>query len=224
MQVLIVQLSDIHFRFGYNPINDRQDSLVSGLESIIPWPGACLLLVTGDIAWSGEQEQFSIAAAFFKQIEERLRPKFPGGLHTEFIPGNHDCYLPEEDVEFRKTLVEGSKAKLTGRTPDLGLLRGLLGPQENYRAFYENYTDRSLDVKSQLVRSTEFALGGKHIRVISFNTAFLSQRDERAGTLSIPIELAKEAIPDSTSSDLTISIFHIPRIGLIPCLRRNFVS
>jgi hypothetical protein len=108
MRVLFVQLSDIHFRSASNPISARVGSLVVAIRSIAPKPDFCVVLVTGDVAYSGQIDEYKNSEKFFSDLKADLSGYFGGSnLHFEFIPGNHDCFLPESEVELRAVVVRG---------------------------------------------------------------------------------------------------------------------
>ena len=91
----ILQLSDIHFRSpSGGPSLDLDREQHEGLLEILPFVEAelgpiDLVIVSGDIAFSGSAEQYAQAEGFLRDIRSKLGdPEIP----VLVIPGNHDVH------------------------------------------------------------------------------------------------------------------------------------
>lgn len=106
--IVFVHLSDIHFRKGH--VGDAHDEelplrreLELDLRRLRPnLPRLDALLVTGDIAFSGQKSEFEYAESWLESIAEQAGCGHAGIL---VIPGNHD-------VDRRAVPVDGPIAKL----------------------------------------------------------------------------------------------------------------
>jgi len=225
VRLLILQLSDIHFKNAGNPLEDRFEQLMAAALSIAPKPDSCLLLLTGDIAFSGDPEEFMRAESFLKQVETQLVDSFGStNVFIEVIPGNHDCALPKSDVEVRKILVEGARPSLTATKPNEGYLNALLSIQSSFYGFYESFVGRKVEGNARVCRAETMSLAGKRIRIIALNTAILSQRDEQVGSLYLPNTFLTNATKPDPAADLVICIYHHPDNWLEPNFRREFTK
>jgi predicted MPP superfamily phosphohydrolase len=187
VRVVFVQLSDIHFRSASNPISARVTSLLAAIRSIAPKPDFCFVLVTGDVAWSGQNDEYKNAQRFFSDLRADLSVHFGGSnLHFEFIPGNHDCFLPVADEELRAVIVRGIQTTLHTKSPDSGMTSNLISSQNNFFELAEKQGCSFANWKEKLFSSTAIQAGDRRIRIHSFNTAFLSQRKEIVGSLALP--------------------------------------
>jgi hypothetical protein len=211
MRLLVVQLSDIHFRAVSNPVSERTDHIIGAICSIMPMPEACLVLVTGDVAYSGEPGQYKQAAAFFTGLQDKLRARFgTEKVRLDYIPGNHDCSLPIEDVELRSAVVNSAHDRICRAVPDIGFIRNLLSAQQAFFEFYKTMTGIDLPYNERICRSQVLRLADKQIRLLSVNTSFLSQREERAGTLYLPDTFLNTGFLPEKAVDATICVYHHP--------------
>lgn len=99
-QLCIVQLTDFHFgeelRGNYQKrVNDILETIKNSIKS-----GTVLLLVTGDVARTGEEKEYHAAAMFFDYLIERLnKPEYQ--LRVYILPGNHDLQGPCNSIVCR---------------------------------------------------------------------------------------------------------------------------
>lgn len=101
-QFCILQLTDLHFS---GRLLDNYQKRIDDLSTIIGnciQNGTVLLLVTGDIAFSGKNEEYQSASVFFDHlIGELSRPEYQ--LKVYFLPGNHDLQNPVKSIQWYKT-------------------------------------------------------------------------------------------------------------------------
>ena len=221
MGLLIVQLSDIHFRAKSNPVSDRLDPLLAAIASILPRPAHCLLLLTGDIAWAGSNEEYRNALAFCRSLRSGLERLFDA-VSVTAIPGNHDCLLPEEQERLRAALIAGVLPTLQSLTPDPAILARLLEAQEGFFSFVSEFTGYQMTGSEQICRVDRFNVGAKSVRVLAFNTALLTQRREKPGVLEVPMAIIERVVPSGSEADINISVYHHPDNWLEPNTRRSF--
>ena len=55
-----------------------------------------IFIVSGDIAQSGQAEEYEIAYNFFTEIQEYLEKKKELRVLFFFVPGNHDCDFTDD--------------------------------------------------------------------------------------------------------------------------------
>src|SRR5260221_10742535 len=95
MKFITLHLSDIHFRAVGDPIIKRATSLARAAISKAPDAKACIVVISGDIANTGDPTEYAVAWSFFQDIQRELLTAFP---KVQFIavPGNHDCNLKKQ--------------------------------------------------------------------------------------------------------------------------------
>lgn len=208
MRVSLVHISDIHFRTKANPILDVVQHFVQAINSADASISLVVIVISGDIAFSGKWEEYKIALKFCRDVSKNLKVLHPG-MEVEFlsVPGNHDCVLPESGVKLRETLIQGMIPSMQEMKQDPDLLKQLLKPQATYNRF------RSLLRKSStkwngLCETVVIEHGGKTLQFNLYNTALLSSRKEQQGELYVPITTFGDQIALRIPSALCVSVFH----------------
>lgn len=208
MRLLLVQLSDIHFKTGSDPVLSRVQAIWAAIRSTGAPPDACLFLITGDIAWSGQEKEYDQASAFFRLFRNEITLDLKNTpVVFVAIPGNHDCFLPKEKLELRSVVVAAAEKMDPLSAPDEGISLDLLSAQDNFFNFVTALDAPASHWKEKLCSHRKLSLSGKIIRVNLFNSAFLSQRDEKQN-LSMPQFLLENQIIPDPAADLTISLHH----------------
>jgi 3',5'-cyclic AMP phosphodiesterase CpdA len=181
-----IHLSDIHFRIGrLGDAHDEDMALRNELELDlrrvrIKVPHVDGLIVSGDIAFSGQPDEYAYAAAWLKSIREQLGCKLEGVMVT---PGNHDVdrtAIPKDGpIDLLQQNVRGGASmqerddRLAAilRDPDRGDL--LLRPLSTYNAFAGSYGCQISRVCPHWER--DFILGdGTAVRFRGITTTLLS--------------------------------------------------
>src|SRR5713101_2024250 len=92
MKSLLLHLSDIHFRTQSNPILEKLPAIVAATRTHAAGINACIIAASGDIAFSGKEDEYKEAEIFFVSLRTSLQGVLPDiPIHWAFIPGNHDC-------------------------------------------------------------------------------------------------------------------------------------
>lgn len=97
-QLCIVQLTDFHFGKELQANScKRADDILETIKTNIK-SGTGLLLVTGDIAYSGKKNEYRSASLFFDYLVEQLG-KLEYHSKVYILPGNHDVQDPRKSTE-----------------------------------------------------------------------------------------------------------------------------
>ena len=98
MKLLILQLSDIHIKSSRDAILTRTQKIADAVRSRTTDSAACLIALTGDIAYSGDEEQYLLAIDFVRAIQSAIIPTLnePRKTMVATIPGNHDLDFTDE--------------------------------------------------------------------------------------------------------------------------------
>lgn len=220
--LLVVHLSDIHFHFnGQNPIDARATEIaraVMGAQADRPF--SCLLLVSGDLAYSGAESEYKAAWEFLQRIITELKSRAVGEVHVVTIPGNHDCKLiPTSSV--RETIIE--KISISGQVnPEF--IATCTHVQQAYFDFrHQNLNEDLASDADRLFKAYQFDFEGHRVTVNAYNSSWISQIPEKPGHLFLPIESLD--VPQDQSG-LVISMIHHPLGWFSPNnareLRRHF--
>ena len=221
MKLIIAQLSDIHIYGPDDIIHLRSDQIAKAILATNPSAEGCLLAYSGDIAYSGLQEQYEIASKLLDSIKSDLSRRRPGiQVEEAFVPGNHDCVLPEPNKK-REVLIEGIlREPVVSPNDDLSLVNDCLNVQDNFFQFLGiRQNADQLQGTDRLFYARRIIFGNHSILVRCFNTAWLSQRNEHPGKLLAPVWIEASI---TTNQSLTLTIFHHPYGWLEPNNARKF--
>ena len=166
--------------------------------------------MSGDVAYSGLPVEYGLAKQFVSSLTDAIRSHRPGS-RVEFrsVPGNHDCFLPKQDIKLRETLVNGIRASLQS-TPDPGILSHLLSSQEEYFNFQGFLHPLGSEPEAKVCSSEAIEFGPHRVQLCLYNSALLSQLDEQQGQLAVPMGVIDRAIRPLSPCDLSVSVFHHP--------------
>ena len=209
-----LHLSDLHFRSGDDRAWDRNVVLRPLLIDIKERMAADylrpdLILVSGDIAFSGQPVEYVLAKQFFDELLKVT------GLPKDrlfVVPGNHDVD--------RKAISRGAAAiagTLTDRMAVNELLthsedrRLVLRRQEAYGAFVNEYFAGHLEFDDDgffYTRMIEVAK--QRVAVLGLNSAWLSAGDADRGRLALGEQQVRLALERTSDAGLRIALMHHP--------------
>lgn len=117
MDLIITQLTDIHIKQESDLDNllQRTGSIVGAIFEVVRNVKETMLLicVTGDIAFSGTEEQYILAELFFDDIYEKITNRYQEiYVQFVFIPGNHDCDFTSKENKARATIIQSGEADM----------------------------------------------------------------------------------------------------------------
>ncbi len=211
MDLIITQLTDIHIKqeSDLDILLQRTNSIVGAIFEVVRNVKETMLLicVTGDIAFSGTEEQYILAELFFDDIYEKITNRYQGiYVQFAFIPGNHDCDFASKENKVRATVIKSSDIDMN----DESTMEICTSIQANYFSFVNYYEKKKLaspnrknSIFTQNVIINE-ELGKYNIKLQCLNTAWCSSLHEKKDMLfSVPenIDIKKE-------DDIVITLMH----------------
>jgi len=217
-KALVIHLSDLHIRTDKDPILDRASHIADAVRNFDYSVDAAIVVVSGDLAYSGSNAQYEVDWKFLHQIVSLLESDLAGVQITSpkpvsvfAIPGNHDCNFSEADglrlLAINGVIADASKAK------NSSIVDACLGVQQPFfEALAANGTygigaAATTEYDQQLSYEYTIPVGDKMVRLLCLNTAWLSTLHEDQGHLYLP----DDAIAARDSEDaLTIAMFHHP--------------
>jgi hypothetical protein len=220
MKTAILHLSDIHIDHARHPILKRADRIARAVASSGHAIRHIIVVVTGDVAWSGTKAEYNLARTFFDDLSTRLKELTEGAdLSYVFVPGNHDCDLTTASDVRQQDVIE---TKLPGLDLNGDLATHFVAVQAEFFQFTCPYEGESFtSTPAQLCHSRTVRSGDATLRFCCFNTAWLTQNPERPSRLYFPMTALTNLAGESTH-DLTISIFHHPFNWLNPTNAQEF--
>ena len=220
MRLLLIQLSDIHFRAVDNSVIEKRSAIVRAVQNLDPDIQACILLISGDIAFSGSGEEYYLALDFIAGVQSELRAAIREGtpVFVTVVPGNHDCDFREatgaRDL-LRAQLSSNPEQPIDDSIVEVGT--------KVQRSFFElrdalDEGEATLVSRNKLYYEYRFSVEGELIEVRCINSAWLSQLHEAEGTLHFPVALFP---PKNANAALSVTMIHHPSAWFTTGIRRD---
>ncbi|MBU4288237.1 MAG: metallophosphoesterase [Proteobacteria bacterium] len=202
MEIGILHLTDIH-------ITEQSDldSKITSLCKVLSYDFANInmsyLVITGDIANAGKKEEYEKAKTIISKIQTYVSKRLEGlEIKIILVPGNHDCNFTL-DSQVRKNSIQQIDYNMLGE--DNSVLETCLSVQKDFWSFYGNYNQLPENKLSYKVTDN---FENKTICFHCHNTAWMSQINEKPGTIFFPVKKFSEN--KELTHDINISVFHHP--------------
>jgi hypothetical protein len=217
-----VHLSDIHFRRGltntkHDPDREIRQELDYDLRrlatTMAPFSG---IIITGDIAWGGQKQEYEIATTWIRSMAEELRCSLSNVM---LVPGNHDVFravLKRNGGRINKLhqrLRRGGKSAICAARLD-GLLskpdgRQLTTAIASYNAFAEQFNCK---VSHELPYwERDFPLGdGSTLRVRGITSTWLSGPSDSEVSLRLLYGSAQYTFEAAAGTHFVVAGHHPP--------------
>jgi predicted MPP superfamily phosphohydrolase len=215
MRVLLVHLSDVHLKADgtdsvipravkiAQAVNSRNDAAIQNV----------LVLITGDVAYSGKRAQYDLASEFIKELASKIE----GTVSIAVVPGNHDCDFTA-DSGLRDLIIQSIRQN-PGRAVDASIIDQCVTVQNAFFEFRDSVAHDFLSAgATPLYYEYNIPIGNDAIVVRCYNTAWMSELHEKPGGIVFPIA----ALPPQSGSRFAIAIFHHPYNWLVPATSRPF--
>lgn len=219
-----LHLSDIHFKskISYDATVVLR-SLIKSLPDIMNRGGKPdIIIVSGDIAHSGQPEEYVIAASFLDQILE-----VTGCTKNQLIvvPGNHD--IDRNGGSGLARTLQGRTEADTYFDNDKPKVH-ISNKMKNFQFWYDNYFDGidkfSLTSTCGSIRTFNTNFGS--IAILPINTAAFCIDDSDHGKICIGRRCLDKAVDELSAlkADFNIGVMHHPIDWLNPIERPNILS
>jgi len=205
-KILLLHLSDIHFKSEFDHINTRASSIAATTYRWLPEVSGVLVILSGDIAFSGKKAEYDIATSFLLQLKKSIICE-KDNLIVEFFvcPGNHDCDFELHD-ETRDAVL--GRIRTGDGFPSKSLIATATGIQEEFFKFRDSLGVQIYSHETRLSWQTTIKLDRFTVGVRSLNVAWMSELREKQGTLSYPAEEITPYQPGEV--ELSITLLHHP--------------
>jgi 3',5'-cyclic AMP phosphodiesterase CpdA len=209
LQILLLHLSDLHIRSDHDAILSRASQIKAACHGIAPNATACVIVLSGDIAYSGLASQYELAYQFLSEIGAKLN-ELPSIKSVEFIavPGNHDCDFSNES-DIRQYLLKDVQALYESAIdPSSDRAKAILEVQKAFFAFEARLNrGKEISVDQRLSYGRIVAIDNFLIAFQCYNTAWLSRIHDQQAMLFLPDDAIE---PLATHANICASVFHHP--------------
>ena len=218
--IAILHLSDIHFDHDSNPVCHRLELIAQAFTNVLDSPSTCFIVVSGDIAFSGQSSEYAVATPFFASLRDSLmsHPSVQAA-HFIFIPGNHDCNL-QGSTSVRDFILD-HYARNDTSSPDEDLLHTVISVQNDFFTFTSAFSDPPPAPSDRIYSETEYTISDTTVRFHLYNTAWASRLPELPGKMLFPTSIPASTDSASRPVDLIISVLHHPPNWLEPSTSRH---
>lgn len=206
MKLAILHLSDIHLHGSNDPILIRAKDIAKSTFIHARASDACLILITGDIAFSGTDDQYKLAKLFLDEIREALKIEGCPQVDVLMVPGNHDCKLVPENIA--RTIIIERVANDQSYATDPQCVDICASVQNDYFEFRKSVTEMIPVADHLLWTDYEFLIAGKVVRISAINASWMSRIPERPGSLVFPTHQFQEWLSEPAA--LRIAMIHHP--------------
>lgn len=213
MKVGILHLSDIHIENANDWIIDKAKKIAQAALGTWERLDAIFVVISGDIANKGLEDQYSVAKEFFSKIRDYLQQESKAKVFFIAAPGNHDCDFSETrgDLKARKSFIETVLRDPNYIERGDSIYKGCLAIQENFFQFIKDLDPQvNYSTEPEVFYQVGIQLNGRNFYFNIFNSSWLSQKHEDQGSLVFPTHLINLDAIKLSDSALSVSVFHHP--------------
>lgn len=214
MSLSVIHFSDIHIKDERDVIFTRIDKLKAACVSSLPTEGDVVIVVSGDIAFSGEQEQYYLAMKMFEEISQYIKQEKRSKVRILCVPGNHDCDFDLKSLHMRDVLIESAKPS----NIDCEYYNQVKKVQHMYDDFSRTYGINS----EKCLPTVELIVGENKVLFLLGNTSWMSVIEEEPGKIIMPTHL----FPTIRAEEYKIIFYvcHHPNNWMNPNFKRDYID
>jgi len=183
MNSLLIHLSDLHIQ--EKPSDDwslERARLIARSAARGAPHDIVLLIISGDVAFSGTTDQYEIAEKFLGALVQEIAPLVQCEVRLIVAPGNHDC-----DFSVSGRLRSFAKTQRDVATiSDPEMIEKLTEPMVNFRAFEAKIENQAAVSRTPLHKAFLVQTSNLPIQVRVFNSPVYSDLHEKKGELYLP--------------------------------------
>lgn len=202
MKLLVLLLSDIHVSREHEPILARAPELSSAVFHSAREAQVCLIVLSGDLTYSGAEAEFNQLKPFLDSITSALLAEGCPRVEVISVPGNHDCVLIPEN-RARTRIIE-SIAQNPEDAEDPTIVSTCTAAQENFFRFRQATTALKPKYGDSLWAEYDLDVGGYLVRLSAINASWMSSVREKPGSLVFPIERYMSLMKEPAHARLVI--------------------
>jgi len=205
MSIVVLHLSDIHVRSISDPIINRASAIAATVNSQAAAASLIVVAVTGDIAFSGKDDQYLAAELFLDEIRTLIAKETDGDVRVVVVPGNHDCDFDLCNETRRNNIA----AMLSKQHPsvDESVILTCTTVQEAFFKFRDGIENWEQVSGDRLWRSLSTTVEGTILRIDALNVSWVSNLKEQKN-LFFPIERYQAKLDEK--ADIRLTLMHHP--------------
>lgn len=206
MKILFIHLSDAHFRNKDFVQSSTTSKLVDSLSCVGEFD-ECLIVFSGDVAFSGQESDYRHAKAFLGLLISKLKIKynFTKPIYTLIVPGNHDINFDKKSRN-RDEISKLLKSNVSNMVinEELKKMKDFFDFANINHCFLDN---ELLDIR--FIYFNNFKLRFNLINSAIFSV-FKDDDDDNDKGLHFLRNIDINALENGESADLEITVLHHP--------------
>ena len=141
MKLLFLHISDIHFKNNSDALYEINIPAISSSLSEIGDFNEVVLIFSGDIAFSGDTNQYSLAEQFINKLKLHIRKKydFQKKIYTMIVPGNHDNFVKDFNRDLKAIREYHSSDTVSHFYEDIQELKNFFSFAKKFSCFVKNH-------------------------------------------------------------------------------------
>lgn len=201
MKILILHLSDMHFTQLNNYDKEKVTMIVAAMNNHILNIKNVLVVVSGDISFSGKKAEYIIASKFFRELKKEISKRYNiQDVKFVMVPGNHD-------VDY--SIGEQTRADLESIEKEDLYNDKISEELRKQRQFYNCSALFSCFNNKNLLNQKTITYDSKKIQINLINTAVFSSKGEDQGFHYLP-HRDIERLSNQNGADYVFSVMHHP--------------
>ena len=230
MSLNFIHVSDIHFgqKSGSKEVvhSDVQECLIKDATELVKtYANGCAtgVIVTGDIAYSGKENEYKRAGRWLDRLTEAINCK---KTDVQVVPGNHDIDRDEISHGCKlmlKDVFDDGEAALDKILENKDDRESIYRRFHAYRRFAEGY-DCPLDSAGGIVGIRSFNLApGRDLSFIGLNSALICSANDEEENGNLLLGARQHVLPRENGQELVVLCHH--PLGWLQdsCDARNYV-
>ena len=164
------------------------------------------IVVSGDVAYSGQADQYVLAKSFLKTIQAEIQKETASPVSFVVVPGNHDCDF-SGNTAARKMLIKSIELSEHPEI-DTSIINPCTSIQSSFFEFRKSLEDDSEVDDDLLWRSKRFEVNGKSLGFECLNISWNSCIQETPGSLFFPV--SRYQAKTTEEMDVRFVVMHHP--------------
>lgn len=201
MELLVLHLSDIHFD-KKNDFRDKNiDSILGAIRTLNTFDSV-LIVISGDIAFSGTAGQYNIAFDFYKKLMTGIKECFDiGDVRLFIVPGNHDVNYTNGMITHDELVEIFSEKKQNSR---------MIQESKKMSSFYNHANGiKCFQDKGRRISVTKVEYLDFDIRLNLVNSAIFSTREDDLGYHYLDND-DLDMLEELSDEDYVFTVMHHP--------------
>lgn len=205
--ITVVHISDIHIKSDKDKTLSLFEHLPVAICREVVKSELILLLISGDLAYAGSEEEYIAIESALSELEGALSKQLATPIKWLLVPGNHDGTF--KDAPKSRAHVIAGILKEGADSIDESVIETCVAPQRNYFAMEEKFCSaEDYSFKDKLLGVKDFKVGEKTVQFWELNASWMSRIPELQGSLVFPI--ARYQTQLQSNADYRFAILHHP--------------